>query len=150
MITFFTPLSIFLATIAGFAVGIAWYSPYLFHKAWMKGEGLTKSKLPKRNNLYVAQVNFYALIAHGVIAIMLAFMFEILSIPSLLSAVSLGLLLTFGFVVTTRFMDMVYTTTDSHYEAQPQMKFLVGSGYYLVVSVVMSVVLFTVSFFVSR
>ncbi len=139
---FFTPLHIFIATVAGFLVGAVWYSPVLFMKAWLKGEGVSKEHLPKRTKLYLFQVNLYSFIAHGAIASVLAIIFDVLSVRSLTLAVSLGLLITFGFVVTTRFIDMVYNPQGKHYEMQSQIKFLVNSGYYLFVVTVMSVVLF--------
>ena len=142
---FFTPLSIFIATCAGFFVGALWYSPVLFMKAWMKGEGITKEHLPKRSKLYLFQVNLYSFVAHGAIASVLAVIFELLAIPSLFAAGSLGLLLSFGFIVTTRFVDMIYTTSGNHYEAKSQIRFLVSSGYYLTTVLVMSTVLFLIA-----
>ena len=139
---FFTPLSILITTCVGFAIGALWYSPFLFMKPWLVGEGLTKDKLPKRSSRYMAVTHMYSLIAHGAIASVLAIAFDLLSVSSLKAAVSLGLLFAFGFVVTTRFIDMVYTTQGSHYEMRAQLKFLVSAGYYLAVITVMSLVLF--------
>ena len=142
METFLTPGSIFIATCAGFAIGALWYSPLLFIKAWMKGEGITKSQLPKRSARYMVQIQTYSFIAHGAMASVLAIIFDLLSISSLKLAISLSLLLAFGFIVTTRFVDMIYTIQGNHYDAKSQMKFLVSSGYYLVVSVVIAMTLF--------
>lgn len=144
MISFFTPLSIFVATCAGFFVGSLWYSPLLFMKAWMRGEGVTKESSPKRTPLYLVQINCYSFIAHGAIASVLAVIFDIVSVSSASVAVSLGLLLAFGFVVSVRFIDMIYTTHGNHYEARSQLKFLVSSGYYLVSIAAMAYVLFLV------
>ncbi len=142
---FFTPAHVFLATIAGFIVGTVWYSPVLFMNVWLKGEGTSKEKMPKRTSTYMIQVNVYSFIAHGAIASVLAILYDILGVRSATLAVIVGLLLTFGFIVTTRFIDMVYTPHGKHYELQSQIKFLVNSGYYLLVISVMSTVLFLVS-----
>lgn len=142
---FFTPIHVLCATIAGFLVGAIWYSPALFMKAWLKGEGITKDQMPKRTTAYMVQINLYSLIAHGAIASVLAVIFDVLTITSLTFSVIIGLLLTFGFVVTTQFIAMVYTPKGKHYEMQSQIKFLVGAGYYLVVVAVMSTVLFLVT-----
>ena len=139
---FFTPITIILATCAGFAVGFVWYSPFLFMNAWLKGEGLTKSSIPKRSSEYMLRVQVYSLIAHGAIASVLALVYDLLSVATLKVAVSLALLLALGFVVTTRFVDMVYTTKGVHYDMQSQVKFLVSSGYYLLTFLVMGAVLF--------
>lgn len=142
MQTFFTPLPVILATLAAFGFGALWYSPLLFMKAWMKGEGVTKDQIPKRSVLYTLQINLYSLVAHGAIASVLAVMFDLVKVSSLDVAVSLGLLLGFGFIVTSRFIDMIYTVHGSHYEAKSQVKFLISSGYYLLVMAIMSAVLF--------
>lgn len=142
---FFTPIHVLLAAVAGFLVGAVWYSPVLFMNAWLKGEGVTKAQIPKRTGIYMAQINLYSFVAHGAIAAVLAVIFDVLNVRSLSLAVTLGLLFTFGFVVTTRFIDMVYSPKGKHYDAQSQIKFLVNAGYYLVMVSVVSVVLFLVS-----
>lgn len=144
---FFTPTAIFIATCIGFLMGAIFYSPLLFKKAWLKGEGATHANLPKRTLAYLLQVNCYSLVAHGCIASVLAILFDLLQITTAKTAVILGLLLTLGFVVTTRFIDMVYTPEGKHWEMKTQLKFLVTSGYYLTVIGLMSWVLFIVRAF---
>ncbi len=142
---FFTPIHIFWATLAGFAVGAVWFSPVLFMKAWLKGEGVTKDQVPKRSGMYLAQINAYSFVAHGAMASVLAVIFDVLFVKTLALALTLGLLITFGFVVSTKFIEMIYTMKGKHYEAQSQIKFLVQSGYYLTVVSVMAWVLFLVT-----
>ena len=144
-LTFLTPVTIISATVAGYLIGFLWYSPALFMKAWMRGEGITQDHMPKRSMMYLIQVNIYSVIAHGAMATVLAVLFSLLGVATQQAALSLGLLLAFGFIVTTRFIDMVYTPQGKHYEAKSQIKFLVGAGYYLVAIAVMSAVLFAVS-----
>lgn len=139
---YFTPTTIFITTVCGFLVGALWFSPFLFMKAWLRGEGVIKDQLPKRSTMYMIQINFYSLIAHGALASVLAVIFDVLGVSSLALALTLGLLLTFGFVATTRFIEMVYTPQEKHYESRSQIKFLVQTGYYLAVVSVMSIVLF--------
>lgn len=139
---FFTPMHIFLATVAGFAVGMVWFSPILFMNAWLRGEGITKEQVPKRSTLYLAQTHAYSFIAHGAMATVFAVLFDVLAVSSLKLAVVIGLLLIFGFVVTTKFIEMVYVVHGKHYESRHQVRFLVNVGYYLVVSIVMTSVLF--------
>lgn len=142
---FFTPAHIFLATLAGFLVGMVWFSPILFMKAWMKGEGITKDQIPKRTTLYTIQTHVYSFVAHGAMASVLAVIFDVLAVNSISLAVVIGLLITFGFVVTTKFIEMVYVPHGKHYESRYQIRFLVNSGYYLLVAVVMSTVLVLVT-----
>lgn len=139
---FFTPLHIFITTSVAFLFGVLWYSPVLFLKPWLQGEGLTMSKLPKHSKKYIATTHLYGFIAHGALATVLAIIFDLVTVSSLKGALSLGLLIAFGFIVTTRFIDMVYTTKGKHYEMQSQIKFLVSAGYYLAIVAIMSVTLF--------
>ncbi len=139
---FFTPTAIISGAVVAFFVGLAWYSPILFRKAWLKGEGLTEEQLPKRSNRYRMQVAIYALLSHGCIAAVLAFIFDIIEVSTLQMAVSLSLLLTLGLIVSTRFIDMIYTTQGTHWELRAQIKFLVSSAYYLVISSIIASVLF--------
>lgn len=143
MTTFFTPLTICIATFTGFVFGFLWYSPVLFMKAWMRGEGITKETAPKRSPKELFVINIYSLIAHGAITLTLAIIYEVLAVTSLKVALALGLLITFGFIVTTRFIDMVYTVHGRHYDARAQIKFLVSSGYYLfIVTLVTSTLMY--------
>lgn len=134
-----------LATCAGFIVGFIWYSPFLFMKAWLYGQGITKETMPKRSKAYMIQINMYSFIAHGAIATVVALIFDLLQISSLNVAVSLGLLLTFGFIVTTHYIDMLYTVDGAHWNRKSQVKFLVNAGYYLLTVSVMSAVLFVMA-----
>lgn len=142
---FFTPVHVFWATVAGFIMGAVWYSSFLFKNVWLQGEGVLQGQMPKRTKMYLFQVNVYSFIAHCALASVLAILYDILGVKSLSLAIIVGLLLTFGFIVTTRFIDMVYTPHGKHYEMQSQIKFLVNSGYYLTVISVMSAVLFLLS-----
>jgi hypothetical protein len=142
---FFTPTAIGIATIVGFLFGSVWFSPVLFLKGLLIGEGITKSELPKRSKLYILQVHMYSLIAHGVMASVLALMFDLLSISSLKVAISLGALFVFGFIVTKNFLDMVYSLHEEHWKKRLQVKFLVNSGYYIFMVSLMSLVLFLVA-----
>ena len=139
---FFTPLHVFAATLVAFIIGSLWYSPILFLKAYLLGEGLSKEHKQNLGALYMIQIQLYSFVAHGAIASVLALLFDIVGVTSLKLAISLGLLVTFGFVVTSRFVDMLYTPKGKHYEKQAQIKFLVSAGYYLTVVSVMSAVLF--------
>lgn len=142
---FFTPITISIATLCGFIFGSIWFSPLLFLNALFIGEGVTKKDIPKRSTWYLLQVNFYSLIAHGVMTSVIALMFELLSVSSLKVAISLGALLVIGFIVTKNFIDMVYSIHEEHWKRKNQIKFLVNSGYYLCTSIVISSVLFLVA-----
>lgn len=142
MLTFFTPLTIFIATCAGFFVGFLWYSPLFFAQAWMRGERVTSSSLPKKSKMELFAINVYSFIAHGALTAVVALMLEILPASSYKVTVSFTLLLVFGFIITTKFIDMIYTPHGKHYDLPSQIKFLVSAGYYLFVVTIITSVLF--------
>jgi hypothetical protein len=142
MLIFFTPLTIFIATCAGYIFGFFWYSPMLFAKAWMKGEGLTAGALPKRSTKESIFISAYSFIAHCALTSVLALMLDVLHPTSFRVALSFSLLVTLGFIVTTKFIDMIYTSHGKHYDVVAQFKFLVSAGYYLSVVTLLTSVLF--------
>lgn len=137
--------SIFIATCAGFLVGFVWYSPYICMNLWLKGKGVTKETLPVRSRTYIAQTNVYSFIAHLCIALTLSVVFTLLSVKDVKTAVTLGTLLAFGFIVSSRFVDMLYTVDGVHYDKKNQSLFLVTSGYYITTVAVMSYTLAVLS-----
>jgi hypothetical protein len=139
---FFTPTTILIATVFGFIFGALWYSPILFMNAWLMGEGITKKDAPKRTKVYLLQINLYSFIAHGAIASILAIMFDLLQVASLKVATSLGALLALSFIVTTHYIDMLYTMDGVHFSRKAQVKFLVNSGYYICVVSIMAATIF--------
>lgn len=139
---FFIPTTVVIATVFGFLLRSIWFSPILFMKAWLLGEGITKKQLPKRSKLYILQINLYSFIAHGALTSVIALMFDFVQVSSFKVALSLGLLLTFGFIITTQFIDMIYTTEGTHWNGKHQVKFLINSLYYICVTVLISTVLF--------
>ena len=142
---FFTPTIISVATIIGFLCGTIWFSPLLFMKALFIGEGVKQNELPKRSKLYIIQTHLYSLIAHGVIASVLALLLELLQVTSLKVALSVSVLLCIGFIVSKNFLDMIYSLHEEHWRKRVQIKFLVNSGYYIFVMCVMATVMFFLS-----
>lgn len=135
---FFIPTTIFIATVFGFLFGAIWFSPVLFMKAWMMGQGVVKGSLPKRSKVYIFQIGLYSLLAHGAMTAVLALVFDLLEVTTYKVASSLGALLTLGFIVTTQYIEMLYSPEETHWSKKNQIKFLVNAGYYICVVVVIS------------
>lgn len=140
---FLTLESVGLATLTAFVFSFVWYVVF-FEKAWLVGEGITKHELPKRSKWYMIQINVYSFLAHGALTSVVALMFDLLQISTLKTAISLGLLFAFGFMVSTHFIDMLFTVHGEHFRRQNQIKFLVSSGYYITMIILVSTVLFLV------
>jgi hypothetical protein len=139
---YFTINTILIAAAFGFIVGALWYSPLLFKRAWLYGEGFRKDNVPVRSKLYLFQVSLYSFIAHSAVASIIALLFEFLQPSSLKLAVLLGLLFSLGFIVTVKYIDMLYSLDEEHWKKRVQIKFLVASGYYCASLMVMSLVIY--------
>ena len=146
METFLTPQGIIGATIVAFVFGALYYSPIMFLNVWLKvSRKFPHNELPKQKAFYVVSVHLYSLVAHGAIAAVLALMLDVAGVTTLKMALSIGALLSLGFIVTTRYIDMLYVVDDVHYSKQSQIKFLLSAGYYFSVILIMSTVLFFVA-----
>lgn len=141
---FLTIEGVTLATVLAFIVGGLRYSPLLFMNLWLKGKGMTATELPKRSKWYLFQTMVYAFIAHGCIATVLALVLDIAEPETMQVTLSLSALLAIGFIMSTRFIDMVYTIDGKHYDKKNQINFLVTSLYYVVIVLVMAATLFCV------
>lgn len=139
---YITFTGILSATLAAFILGALWYSPPLFMNLWLKGKGITAETLPKRSKRYIGVTMFYAFIAHACIATVLAVVLEITQPETMKVALSLSALLAVGFMVSTRFIDMVYTVDGKHYDVKNQINFAVNSLYYIAIVPLMASVLF--------
>ena len=142
---FFTPLPIISATIASFIFGALWYSPLLFRGPWLKVNHLTEGTIPKRPFPYMISVHVYSLVAHGCIAAVLALIFDLVDVRTFKVALSLGGLLALGFIVATKYIDMLFTLDGTHWERRSQIKFLIGAGYYVCTVLLMTGVLILVN-----
>lgn len=145
METFLTPQGIIGATVAAFIFGSIYYSPFMFLNVWLKINNITKSGLPKRSKGYMIGVRLYSFLAHGAMAAVVALIFDVAGVTTLKMASSIGALLALGFIVTTRYIDMLYTLDDTHYSKRSQIKFLLNAGYYVLTVLIISCTLFFIA-----
>jgi len=140
------PWGVLLAAVVAFIIGSVWYSPLLFSKAWLDGFGKTPDDLmSNKNMLKMKRIMFYSFITMIATAFVLSVFIEVAGVTTLLGAVQVGLLLCFGFIVTTRFSDMIYTIGDPHWTKRPQELFFVNVGYSILQFAAMSAVIFWMS-----
>jgi Protein of unknown function (DUF1761) len=139
METFFTLHAIIIAAVCGYIFGALYYSPFLFLKPWLQSQGFSLSTIPKRSNRYIVQINVYSFIAHGCMAAVLALMFDLLGVDTTKAAVSVAAILGIGFVMSTKYIDMLYTLEGNHWDMKSQLKFLISAGYYVLMLIVMAV-----------
>lgn len=119
------------------AIGLVWYSTFLFEKQWMKLSGMTKEKMEKgKKDLPKTMITSF--ITALIMAYCLRYSVVYGGAYTGLSGVPLGLMTGFftwlGFMMPVQLMDVLF-------EKRPFPLFLINTGYQLVVVLAMGVVL---------
>jgi hypothetical protein len=122
-------LAIGISSIAGFMIGMLWYSPLLFGKIWMKAIGLSEEKL-KTQQKSMSKTLLIAFISQILMAYVLA------SLPAVTfnAALLLGIMLWAGFIVTTMINPVLW-------QNQSVKVYLINIGHYFCVIMVMVIIL---------
>lgn len=131
--------SVLSAAVAGYVVGLLWFSPTLFLNPWKKtlgktgqGMGIDKKEMPR--------IALYGFLNIAAVAFTLGIIIILSSITTLLEYLQISLLVCFSFVITTKFNDLLYASNEPHWSRQPQILFLVNAGYYVLLFSVMALV----------
>lgn len=140
MFDIINPVAVGVASLAGFAWGAIWYSPTLFIKPWMEAQG---KKAPEKNSSAQPKLSvmIYGLATIVTYVFALSVFFATTEATELMFALQVGLLICFGFIITVKFSDMLYTLDGSHWQKNAQVKFFVDAGYYIGLTIVATVVL---------
>ncbi len=93
--------AVIIAAIAGFAVNALWYSDKLFGNEWRKSIKLKKKDMKKPGMDLVMIISFATMVITSAAVGVLT---DVLHISGGFNGVLLGIVLAFGFVVTTRGM----------------------------------------------
>ena len=137
------PLAVLVAAVISFAIGSVWYSSAFFAPSWVRITGRTmeeKQQLGKLTRVINYALVFLSLI---IVALVITFFQENLFIPTIGQAVAAGFWLWFvGVGVVT----MVSTITEPRKTLGDSWKlFAITTGYWLVVFLVTSLVIFAMS-----
>lgn len=146
MFTLFNLEIVLTASVLGFIAGSVWYSPKLFMKAWLFSHDKDE------NSLMGTPKNMKSVMLYSFLSIM-ALSFTVLSMFNIVDGLpkdfysyfGFGMLLCFGFVITTKFTEMIYSLNGPHYGKKSQMLFLIDSGYYVVLFTIISSVIYLFS-----
>lgn len=84
----------------------------------------------------------YTFIITVVVAFMLDLFISLTDATTLLEILEISMLLAFGFIVTTKFTDMLYTIEKPFWSMQAQKLFFVTAGYYIAMFLAMGTVLY--------
>ena len=120
-------VAIFVAAVAGFAMGFVWYGT--FGNAWMRALGKTKEELKPR-----AQPFIVSIIALLVMAYVLAGLIGHLGEPTVMRGIISGAFVWAGFVFTS--MAVAYAFQGARWSL-----ILIDSGHWLLVLLVMGAVI---------
>lgn len=146
MLEIFNPIGILAASVAGYVIGMAWYSPILFMKPWLAGLGKTEEELKRpqehKTKQYTWGIMTYTFLVTVAMAIALSTILTLTAPSSLTEALGVTMLLCFGFIVTTKFTDMLYTIDAPHWGIRAQKLFFVNTGYYVITFLAMGSILY--------
>ncbi|MDO8572610.1 MAG: DUF1761 domain-containing protein [bacterium] len=146
MFEILNPVGIFVAAIVGYVIGMAWYSPILFMKPWLEGQGKTPEDFSKpqkhKTKKYMFSLMVYTFMVTTTIAFVLAVFITLTGALTLLEILQISILLAFGFIVTTKFSDMLYTVDKPFWSMQAQKLFFVNAGYYIAMFLAMGSTLY--------
>ncbi|MSU74375.1 DUF1761 domain-containing protein [Candidatus Kaiserbacteria bacterium] len=141
MITIIDPWAVLIATVAAYLVGWAWYSPLLWQKPWMDARGDTGENWETEGKKEMPKIMAYGFLNTLAETFAIAVLLTLVGVSSLTQALQVSLLFCFGFVVTTKFNDLLYTALPPHWGRRAQIVFLVDTGYQIALFTIVTTVI---------
>ncbi len=126
-------ITVVVAAIAAFIVGMIWYSPALFGKKWMKIMGMSEKDMAKNKDKMMG-VMATSLVLSGIMAYVLAHILAFSQASTLADAVQGAVWVWLGFIVTTTYMGVLYEKKSMDW-------FIMTVGHYLFALIAMALVL---------
>ncbi len=145
MFEIINPIAVLVATLIGYFLGWAWYSPLLFQKVWMEARGDNGSNSEQNGKKEMPRIIAYGFATTLATAFSMAVFLSITGANSLTEAFQIGLLLCFGFVVTLKFGDLIYTNIPPHWGKRAQTVFIIDTGYQIALFTILSTVIWYIS-----
>lgn len=131
MISQINYLSIIAAAVVSFGIGMAWYSPFLFARPWMRLSGLTDELMRQRNPIFPLTVSFTADL---VLSYVLLHFMQYAGANSAALGLIAGFWAWLGFIATVQLSDALFT-------GKPFSLFLINTGYRLASLLAMGAIL---------
>lgn len=126
-------VAVVAAAVAAMVVGFVWYSPPLFGKMWMEGNGFKTEDMEKMKSK-MAKSYLFMFVACLITAYVLAYFFGILQVTGKMMALQTAGWLWLGFMATIEFANHLFGGKSFKL-------FLIGVFHHLVALAVMAVVL---------
>lgn len=122
------------SAVVSFVLGMLWYSPFLFGRMWAQAHGFSEQKL-KEMHTSVATPHILGFLTYFVTAYVIWYLFSLMNIDSIHTALFVGFLFWLGFPAAQGFM-------STQYSGKPFNVFLIDAGYHLVYILAISAVIF--------
>jgi hypothetical protein len=136
MLSLIHPWAIVVAAVLSYLVGWAWYSKLLWQKPWMAARGDTGENWDAEGKKEMPKLMVYGFLNTLVQCFAIAVFLTLVGVSSVVGALQVALLLCFGFVVTVKFNDLLYTSRPPHWGRNAQIMFLVDTGYQVALFVI--------------
>lgn len=124
-------MAVIAAGLVGYIIGMLWYMPALFGKAWLKLSGLTEKDMKEG---MTPQIMLLGLVASLLMAYVLAAVIGAFDGQTIAAGLMGGFWIWLGFVATTSINSVLY-------EKKSWTLFAINTGYYLVALLAMGAIL---------
>ncbi len=126
-------LSLLVASFAGMAIGMLWYSPLVFGKQWMAAAGMTPEKMASRKRRMPIAIigGFLCQIITAYVLVYFASLFDVVTVSE---ALTLALWAWLGFTAVTSLHAVLW-------EGKPTAYWAINAGYQLAVFGAMTLIL---------
>ena len=145
MFTLINLWAVLAAAVAAYLVGWAWYSPILWQKPWMAARGDTGENWEKEGKKEMPKLMAYGFLNTLAEVFALAVFLALTGPASLMQTLQVSLLLCFGFVVTVKFNDLLYTAHPPHWGKRAQLLFIIDTGYQVALFLVAGAIIWYLS-----
>lgn len=126
-------LAVLVAAVASFVIGMIWYSPALFGKAWMKAGGMTEKSM-KAHKKNMGMKVFVSIVASLIMASVLAHFIKYLTATTFAEGMQTGFWLWLGFIATISLGSVLWENKSVKF-------YLINAGFRLVELLVMGGIL---------
>ncbi len=129
MFTLIHPWAVLIAAVVAYLVGWMWYSPILWQKPWMEARGDSGENWKTNGRKEMPKIMAYGFANTLMRSFAIVVFLTLVGVSTLMRSLQVALLLCFGFVVTVKFNDLLYTSRPPHWGKNAQIVFLVDIGY---------------------
>ena len=136
---------VLVAAVVAYLLGWAWFSPLLWQKPWMEARGDTGENWETEGKKEMPKIMTYGFINTFLMSFAIAVFLALTGATTLIQSLQIALLACFGFVVTVKFNDLLYTAHPPHWGRRAQTLFLIETSYLITTFIVVSAIIWYMS-----